>query len=110
MTPRECQCINPDCNLVVWLAEEVTRELKNPNWIILDERCSGSPPNGYKLIRRSTTYNIYSSNIKLDIEGAIETVDILNDPEMMEAIRQSEKNIKEGDSESFKQGKRELGL
>lgn len=110
MTPRGCQCTNSDCNLVVELTEEVTREFNNPNWIMIAEGCLGSPPDGYKLIRRNITYNIYSSDRGSDIEGAIETADIVSDPETVEAIRQSEKDIEEGGLIPWEQVKRELDL
>jgi len=110
MTPKECQCTNLDCNLVVGLDDEITQELKNANWVILAEGCLGGPPDGYKLIRRNTTYNIYSSDIKSDIEGALETVEILSDPETMEAFRRGVIALEEGDFISLEQLERELGI
>jgi hypothetical protein len=70
----------------------------------------GSLQVGYKLLKRNSDYDIYSSNIKFDIEAAVETADILNDPEALEALRQSMKEFNEGGGLDWEQVKKELDL
>ena len=118
MSAWKCQCASPNCNLTVELSEEIIQQVRNyrwndfhrHEWIVIVNGCAGNVPDGYKLLQRKTGYNIYSSDIKADIESAVETADIINDPEVMDAFRQGIKAIEAGRFITLEQLKRELDL
>lgn len=106
----KCQCANPNCGLRVEVSESTIKEGRNSNWIIIAPACRQGPPVSHKLIRRDNTYNVYSSDLKGDIEGAIETAEIYSDPKFLELLRQSIKQMEEGKGTPWEQVKRELEL
>lgn len=118
MTAWKCQCTNPDCNLEVELPDDIIQDLCNYkwcefhryDWITIVNGCIGSPPDGYKLLQRNADYNIYSPAIEHDIESAIETADIVNDPEMMEAFSLGISALERGDFITLEQLEKELDL
>lgn len=118
MTTWKCQCANPDCDLTVEVSKKTAQEFRNLRWhegtkyqwIVIVNGCKAGPPIGYKLLRRNIFYDIYSSCLPADIESAVETADITQDPKFLEDLRQSVQEMGKGESAPWEQIKKELDL